>query len=98
MNIKATPANKKKLEQIFEDLGYAVRYEKGHFQSGYCIVEHRKVVVVNRFFDLEGRVNVMLEILKNIEVEVASLSEDSRLFYRKIFPEGGVQLSLDEIA
>jgi len=32
-----------------------VRYERGNFQSGYCILEQRKVVVLNKFLT-EGRI------------------------------------------
>jgi len=38
-----------KLEKILEESGYIVRYERGSFQSGYCILEHKKVVVLNKF-------------------------------------------------
>jgi len=53
----------KKLETLAKELGYKVRYEKGNFQSGYCLVEHQRVAIVNRFFDTEGRINVLLDIL-----------------------------------
>lgn len=53
----------KKLETLAKELGYKVRYEKGNFQSGYCLVEHQRVAIVNKFFDVEGRINVLLDIL-----------------------------------
>jgi len=73
-----------KLEQIFKEIDYHVRYEKGTFNSGYCIVENAKVVVVNKFFDTEGRVNVLLEILSDIMEDDRILTEKSRLFYRQL--------------
>ena len=33
----------KKLENILDESGYVVRYERGSFQSGYCILEEKKV-------------------------------------------------------
>ena len=39
-----------KIEQIFQEQDYTIRYEKGNFQSGYCIVESNKIVIVNKFF------------------------------------------------
>lgn len=65
------------LEQILKELDYTIRYEKGNFQSGYCLVENTKVVVVNKFFDLEGRVNSLLEILENLEIDRSLLSRQS---------------------
>ena len=61
--IPTTKHSLKKLETLLKELGYAVRYEKGNFTSGYCLVEQRKVAIVNKFYDTEGRVNVLLDIL-----------------------------------
>ena len=74
----------KKLETLFQELDYAVLYEKGTFQSGYCIVQQRKVVVINKFFDTEGRINTLLEILGLIDIDEGRLSEASLKFFQKI--------------
>lgn len=63
MTISHTKNTLKKLEILAKELGYKVRYEKGNFQSGYCLVEHQRVAIVNKFFDTEGRINVLLDIL-----------------------------------
>ncbi|MCB0572651.1 MAG: hypothetical protein KDC66_22945 [Phaeodactylibacter sp.] len=81
---KYTKHSLKKLEALLEELEYAVRYEKGNFNSGYCIVEDRKVAVINKFYDTEGRINCLLEILGSIEVAEERLSEVSARFYKKI--------------
>lgn len=73
-----------KLEQIFEEQDYTIRYEKGNFQSGYCIVESKKIVIVNRFFDTEGRINCLLDILSMIIVMEDVLSEKSKIFFKLI--------------
>lgn len=65
----------KKLESLFEALGYVVRYEKGNFQSGYCLVQDRKIVVINKFFETESRVSVLLEILDTISPDTVLLDE-----------------------
>lgn len=67
----------KKLETLFEELGYAVRYEKGNFQSGYCLVQDRKIAVINKFFETEARVSVLLEILDEISPDISTLDEKS---------------------
>lgn len=61
--VSTTKHSLKKLETLAKELGYTVRYEKGNFQSGYCLVESRQVAIINRFFDTEGRINVLLDIL-----------------------------------
>lgn len=76
--MRYTQTTLKKLEELFGELDYAVRYEKGNFQSGYCIVEQRRIAVVNRFFDTEARINCLLDILSKMEFDPDSLSEKSR--------------------
>jgi hypothetical protein len=82
--MRPSKSNLEKLEQLFKEMLYTVRYEKGTFNSGYCLVEDRKVIVINRFFDTEGRVNVLLDILSNIIVMEDQLSKASITFYKGI--------------
>ncbi|MEM6965341.1 MAG: hypothetical protein AAF573_11285 [Bacteroidota bacterium] len=83
---KYTKTTLQKLETVFEEIGYKVRYEKGSFQSGYCVVENRKIAVINRFFDTEARINVLLEILGTVkeEIQEEELTEKTLDFYKKI--------------
>ncbi|MBL7804630.1 MAG: hypothetical protein JNL02_12890 [Saprospiraceae bacterium] len=76
--MRYTQTTLKKIEELFGELDYTIRYEKGNFQSGYCLVEQRRVAVVNRFFDTEARINCLLDILSKMEFDVDSLSEKSR--------------------
>lgn len=82
--LKFTPHNLKKLETLFEEMGYVVRYEKGNFQSGYCMVEDRKIAVINKFFNTEGRINCLLDILATLETEPGAMSEKSARLYKEI--------------
>ena len=74
----------KKVEALLEAAGYTILYEKGNFQSGYCIVENRKVAVVNKYFDTEGRINCLLEILSKLELEVEALPPKEAELYQKL--------------
>lgn len=76
--MRYTTTTLKKIEDVFDELDYVVRYEKGSFQSGYCIVETKRVAVVNRFFDTEARINCLLDILSKLEYDPAVLSDKSR--------------------
>ena len=82
--INYTKGNLKKLEQIFSELDYTVRYEKGNFNSGYCLVEMKKIVVINKFYDVEGRINVLLDILSTILVLEDLLSAPSLKFFKQV--------------
>ena len=78
---KYTSTTLKKIEQIFDECGYIVRYERGSFQSGYCLLENKRIIIVNRFFDNESRINTLLDILDQIGVDETLLSENSLKFY-----------------
>ena len=84
---KYTPNTLKKLEQLFEEARYIIRYEKGNFNSGYCILEERRVVVVNRFLNVEGRINALIEILPGIKVNTAELSGEMMKWYSQLTSE-----------
>ncbi|MCB0544676.1 MAG: hypothetical protein H6565_14005 [Lewinellaceae bacterium] len=81
--MRYTQTTLKKLEELFDELNYVVRYEKGNFQSGYCIVENRRIAVINKFFDTEARINCLLDILTTLEYDPESLSEASRELIQK---------------
>ena len=76
--MRYTQTTLKKLEELFDELDYSIRYEKGNFQSGYCLVENRKIAVVNKFFDTEARINCLLDILSSLEFDPDQLSDKSR--------------------
>lgn len=84
MNIKITQANLNRLEKIFEEAKYMLRFEKGTFTSGYCVLEHKKVVVINKFLNLEGRINTLLDILSSLQLDTTLLSPDSLKLYTQV--------------
>lgn len=90
-----TKTTLKKVETILEELEYTIRYEKGNFQSGYCMVEDRKIAVVNKFYDTEGRINCLIEILGTLEVDTAQLSEKSTKFFKAINKSAAAKASAD---
>jgi hypothetical protein len=73
-----------KLEAILEESGYIVRYERGTFQSGYCILEQRKVVVLNKFMQLEGRINTMLDLIPQLIISFDALTVESQKLYEEV--------------
>lgn len=73
-----------KLEKILSESHYVLRYERGTFQSGYCILEQKKVVVLNKFLDAEGRVNTLLELIPRLEIHFDSLTLESQKLYEQV--------------
>jgi hypothetical protein len=84
MNIKITPNNLTRLEKIFDEAKYVLRFEKGTFTSGYCLLEHKKVVVINKFLNMEGRINTLLDILSTLQLDDTLLSPESLKLYRQV--------------
>jgi hypothetical protein len=82
--MKYTQTTLEKMERILDESGYTVRYERGTFQSGYCILEQRKVVVLNRFLQTEGRINTLIDIIPRLLVDPESLSPDTRKAYEEL--------------
>lgn len=75
MNIKYTKSFLSKLEDIFSESEYILRYEKGNFKSGYCLIHHSKVAVINKFYSLEGKINCLIDILKEIQLDDSGMEE-----------------------
>lgn len=73
-----------KLEAILEETGYVVRYERGSFQSGYCILEDRKVVVLNKFLVLESRISTVMDLIPTLNVSFDALTAESQKLYEEV--------------
>lgn len=82
--MKYTQASSDKLEKILEESGYVLRFERGTFQSGYCILEQKKVVVLNKFLQLEGRINTLIDLIPQLQVSADVLSPESRKTYEQV--------------
>jgi hypothetical protein len=83
-NLKITQSSLDKLEKITEESGYIVRYERGSFQSGYCILQAKKVVVLNKFLQLEGRINTMIDLLPQLNINFDALTLESQKLYSDV--------------
>ena len=73
-----------KLEKILGEADYVLRYERGSFQSGYCILEDKKVVVLNKFLNIEGRINTLMDIIPSLNLTYGFLTVDSQKMYDEI--------------
>lgn len=80
--IKQSPVQLQKLERILTEAGYILRFERGTFQSGYCILEQKKVVVLNKFLDVEGRMNTVSDLIPLLTINVDDLTHESQKLYQ----------------
>ncbi len=82
--MKYTQNTQDKLEKILEEMKYVVRYERGTFQSGYCILEQKKVVVLNKFLQLEGRINTLVDIIPQLSIDPEILTFESKKLFLEV--------------
>jgi len=82
--MKYTQTTLDKIERILDEAEYIVRYERGNFQSGYCILEQRKVVVLNKFLQLEGRISTLIDIVPQLRITPEALSPEVRRIYEEV--------------
>jgi hypothetical protein len=82
--MKYTQTTLDKIETLIEEAGYIVRYERGSFQSGFCILEDKKVVVLNKFLPLEGRINTLIDLIPQLKITVEALTPESKKVFDDI--------------
>ena len=82
--MKPTQGNLDKLENILSQSSYVVRYERGTFQSGWCLLEAKKIVVLNKFLDTEGRMNTLIELIPQIQIDFDKLTLESQKLYEEL--------------
>jgi hypothetical protein len=82
--MKFTQTTLDKIERVLDEAQYIVRYERGNFQSGYCILEQRKVVVLNKFLPLEGRISTLVDIIPQLRIVPEILTPEVRRIYEEV--------------
>lgn len=70
-----------KIEKVAEESGYVIRYERGNFQSGYCILQEKKVIVLNKFLQTEGRINTFIDLMPQLQINIDALTHESQKIY-----------------
>lgn len=82
--MKYTQNTLDKIEKVAEESGYVIRYERGNFQSGYCILQEKKVVVLNKFLQTEGRINTLVDLMPQLKIPIDSLTHESQKTYDEV--------------
>ncbi len=88
--MKYTATTLKKLEDILGESDFTLRYERGTFQSGWCLLEAKKIVVLNRFLHTEGRINTLLELIPQLNISFDKLTHESQKLYEQILSNSPV--------
>lgn len=57
------------LKALAAQLGATVRFEKGDFKGGYCILKDSKVIVINKLANLQRKAFILSMALKELGVD-----------------------------
>lgn len=69
---------------LLKTAGYKVRYEKGNFKTGACLLLNSKMIVVNRFSNLESKILALVELLRDLDVDYKLLDDKQISFLQEI--------------
>ena len=95
--MKYTQSSVDKLEDILGESSYVVRYERGTFQSGWCLLEARKVVVLNKFLNTEGRINTLIDLIPQLNISYDKLTLESQKLYDSLVKNEALALTAEPI-
>jgi hypothetical protein len=70
-----TPHTLEKLEMLLKTAGYKVRYEKGNFKTGACLLQNSKIIVVNKFSNMESRILSISELIRELDFDLNLLDD-----------------------
>jgi len=73
-----------RLEDVFNALGYSVRYEKGNFRSGSCFILDAHVAVINKFLTPEQKIEALTAIIGETQVDESLLDDQQRKWLRTL--------------
>ncbi len=66
----------KEFEAILEDLkslatqmGAKIRFERGDFKGGYCLLKDSRVIVINKMANFQRKVMTLASALKELGIE-----------------------------
>ncbi len=82
--IKYTNQFLAKLEDLIAESDYTLRYEKGNFKSGFCVLRDQKIIIVNKFYPTEGKINALYDILRTVELDTSRFTEKNQKFYNDL--------------
>ncbi len=82
--IKYTNQFLTKLEDLIAESDYTLRYEKGNFKSGFCVLKDQKIIIVNKFYPTEGKINALLDILRSVRLDNTRFSEKSQKLFEEL--------------
>jgi hypothetical protein len=73
-----------KLEMLLKTSGYKVRYEKGNFKTGACMLLNSRIIVVNKFANLESKIAAVAELARTVDMDYNLLDDKQAAFLHQL--------------
>ncbi len=84
MNIKYTKSLLNKIEDIIAESDYTLRYEKGNFKSGFCVLKETKIIIINKYFTLEGKINCLVDLLNTLALDTTKMTDKNKKLFSEL--------------
>ncbi len=68
------------LEEIARQLGVTIRYEKGDFEGGFCILKDQKIILINRKLVPNRKASVLAVALAELGLDAIFIKPAVREF------------------
>jgi hypothetical protein len=69
-----------KLEILLKSLGFKLRYERGNFKTGSCLLENSRIIIVNKYSNLESKINALADLLQRSDTDETLLEDKQKAF------------------
>ncbi len=73
-----------KSEELLETCGYVVRYEKGNFNSSSCRLHANRIIVVNKFLNVEQRNMVLMDLILDMGLNKENWSAKQQKWFQQL--------------
>ena len=70
----------KELEELAEKSSISVRYEKGDFDGGFCVLKAERIIVINKRLAPQRRTSILAQALAEVGIEEIYLKPVVREF------------------
>lgn len=68
------------LQEACQSIGYRIRFERGDFAGGACILKDQQLLVVNKRFTIERKLSTIARALHEIGIDEVYIKPAVRTF------------------
>lgn len=75
------------LKMLAVQLGATIRFEKGDFKGGYCLLKDSKVIVINKLANTQRKAMILVTALKELGIDQIYITPKVRELIDEMFDE-----------